>query len=51
MYSELMGIIGMGAAIYPMTVKYGITGAGMSTIIAFICSLPVVIFGLKKVFK
>lgn len=51
MYSELMGIIGMGAAIYPMTVKYGIAGAGASTIIAFICSLPVVIFGLKKVFK
>jgi len=51
MYSELMGIIGMGAAIYPMTLKYGIVGAGYSTIIAFICSLPVVIFELRKVLK
>jgi O-antigen/teichoic acid export membrane protein len=51
MYSELMGIIGMGIAIYPMTLKYGIVGAGISTIIAFICSLPVVIFGLKKIFR
>lgn len=51
MYSELMGIIGMGIAIYPMTLKYGIIGAGYSTIIAFVCSLPVVIYGLKKVFK
>lgn len=51
MYSELMGIIGMVAAIYPMTVKYGIVGAGYSTIIAFVCSLPMVIYELKKVLK
>ena len=51
MYSELTGIIGMGIAIYPMTLKYGIIGAGASTIIAFICSLPVVIYGLNKIFK
>jgi O-antigen/teichoic acid export membrane protein len=51
MYSELMGIIGMGIAIYPMTIKYGIVGAGASTIVAFICSLPVIIYGLMRVFK
>ena len=51
MYSELFGIIGMGIAIYPMTLKFGILGAGESTIIAFICSLPVVLYGLRKIFK
>ena len=51
MYSELMGIIGMGIAIYPMTLKYGIVGAGYSTIIAFVCSLPIVIYELRKVLK
>lgn len=51
MYSELMGIIGMGAAIYPMTLKYGILGAGYSTIIAFLFSLPVVVYELKRVLK
>jgi len=51
MLSELFGIVGMGVAIYPMVMKYGIVGAGYSTIIAFVCSLPVVIYGLRKVFK
>lgn len=51
MYSELMGIIGMGAAIYPMTLKYGILGAGYSTIIAFLFSLPVVVYELRRVLK
>lgn len=51
MYSELMGIIGMGIVIYPMTVKFGIVGAGTSTIIAFVFSLPVVVWGLRRVFK
>lgn len=51
MLSEFFGILGMGAAIYPMVMKYGIVGAGYSTIIAFVCSLPVVIFYLIKIFK
>jgi O-antigen/teichoic acid export membrane protein len=51
MYSELMGILGMVAIIYPLTAKYGIVGGGISTIVAFVCSLPVVIYGLRKVFK
>lgn len=51
MYSELMGILGMGVAIYPMTLKYGIVGAAYSTIIAFICSLPIVVYQLRKVLK
>jgi O-antigen/teichoic acid export membrane protein len=51
MLSELSGIIGMGIAIYPMVMKYGIVGAGYSTLIAFVCSLPVVIIYLAKIFK
>ncbi len=51
MYSELFGIIGMGIAIYPMVLKFGIIGAGYSTIIAFTASLPAVFYGLRKVFK
>lgn len=51
MYSELMGIIGMVIAIYPMTLKYGIVGAAYSTIIAFVCSLPIVVYHIRKVLK
>lgn len=51
MYSELFGIIGMCTVIYPMVLAFGIVGAGYSTIIAYICSLPVVIYGLGKVFR
>jgi len=51
MLSEFFGIIGMGAAIYPMVTKFGIVGAGYSTIIAVICSLPVVVINIKKIFS
>src|SRR6185369_11453986 len=50
MLSELTGIIGMGIAIYPMVIKYGIVGAGYSTIIAVICSFPVVLINIYKIF-
>jgi O-antigen/teichoic acid export membrane protein len=50
MLSELFGIAGMAIAIYPMVMKYGIVGAGYSTIIAVLCSFPVVIFNVKKIF-
>lgn len=51
MLSEFFGILGMGVAIYPMVMRFGILGAGYSTIIAFICSLPVVIIYLFKIFR
>ena len=51
MLSELFGIIGMGIAIYPMVLKFGIVGAGYSTIIAVICSLPVVVYNIQKIFS
>lgn len=50
MLSELFGIIGIGLVIYPMIMKYGIIGAGYSTIIAVVCSFPVVIYNVKKIF-
>lgn len=50
MLSELFGILGLGVAIYPMVIKYGILGAGYSTIVAVICSFPVVIINIRKVF-
>lgn len=50
-YSELMGIVGMGATIYPLVKNHGIIGAGFSTLIGFVCSLPVVIYGVRKVFR
>jgi O-antigen/teichoic acid export membrane protein len=51
MLSELFGIIGMGVAIYPMIIKFGIVGAGYSTIIAVICSLPVILINIQKIFS
>ncbi len=50
MLSELFGIIGMGIVIYPMVMKYGIVGAGYSALIAAVCSLPVVLVNINKVF-
>ena len=50
MLSEFFGILGMGIAIYPMVMKYGIIGAGYSTIIAVVCSFPVVIYNIQKIF-
>jgi O-antigen/teichoic acid export membrane protein len=50
MLSEMFGIIGMGIVIYPMVINYGIVGAGYSTIIAVLCSFPVVIFNVQKIF-
>jgi len=51
MLSEFFGILGMGIAIYPMVLRFGILGAGYSTIIAVLCSLPVVIINFQKVFS
>lgn len=50
MLSELFGIAVMSIIIYPMVMKYGIIGAGYSTIIAVLCSFPVVIINIRKIF-
>jgi len=51
MLSELFGITGMIIAVFPLTLKFGIIGTATSTIIAFIFSLPMVIYGIGKVFQ
>lgn len=51
MYSEMAGVLGMVIVIYPMISRFGLVGAGLSAIISFLCSLPVVIYGLRKIFK
>lgn len=51
MYSEVLGIIGMLIVIYPLIVKFGNLGAAIGAITAVVCSIPVVIYNLRKVFK
>lgn len=50
MYSELFGIIGISASIIPLVNRFGLVGAGYSTIVGALASLPVVLINLKKVF-
>lgn len=50
MFSELSGIIGISISIIPLVNKFGLIGAGYSTIIGAIFSLPVILINLKKVF-
>lgn len=51
MLSELVGILAMAIAVYPLVIKFGNLGGAYSAIIAVISSLPVVLLNLKKVFK
>ncbi|HJY98959.1 MAG TPA: oligosaccharide flippase family protein [Patescibacteria group bacterium] len=50
MISELMGIIGIGAFILPLTRTYGLIGAAYAAIIGAVFSLPVIIINFRKVF-
>lgn len=45
----LIGIIGLGITIYPLTLKYGLVGAGISTIIGSLVMIPPAYYWLKKV--
>lgn len=51
MISEFFGIMGMAIVIYPMVIKYGTSGAAISTIIAVICGFPVILINVKKIFN
>jgi O-antigen/teichoic acid export membrane protein len=51
MLSEFFGILGMGIAIYPMVIKYGLIGAGYSAIIAVMSSMPVALLTVRKIFR
>ncbi|OGM24937.1 hypothetical protein A2627_03140 [Candidatus Woesebacteria bacterium RIFCSPHIGHO2_01_FULL_39_28] len=49
-YITLLSILGLGISIIPLVKMYGILGAGLSTIVGTIISLPLVIYYTKKVF-
>ncbi len=49
MILTLIGIIGLGITIYPLTLKYGLVGAGISTIIGSLVMIPPAYYWLKKV--
>lgn len=48
---QLMQLIGLAASIIPLTIKFGIIGAGISSIISSLVSLPFTLFYLSLVFK
>jgi PST family polysaccharide transporter/lipopolysaccharide exporter len=50
MLSEFFGIVGMAIAVYPLVTQYGTVGAGYATMIAVMCSLPVILINVKKIF-
>jgi len=45
----LMGILGLGVSIIPLVNKFGIVGAGISTVVGTLSTVPVIIFYLFKV--
>ena len=51
MFSELLGIIGIAGSIVFLVGKFGLVGAGYSTIIGALASLPVIIINLIKIFR
>ncbi len=51
MYSELAGIIGIGALILPLTAGFGILGASYAALLGSLLSIPVIIFNYPKIFR
>ena len=47
----LVGVVALSMLIYPMVLRFNILGAGLSTILAIIISLPVALYYTVKVFK
>lgn len=45
------GIIGIGLSIFPLVRMYGIVGAGISTIIGSLASVPFAVYYINKIFK
>lgn len=48
MYLTIVGIFGLGLSIYPLTSKFGLVGAGMSTLIGSLLMLPPAIYWTRK---
>jgi len=51
MYSELAGIIGIGALIVPLTTQFGILGASYAALLGSLLSIPVIIYNYPKIFR
>lgn len=51
MYSELLGILGISISIVPLVNRFGLVGAGYSTIIGALVSMPLIYINLRKVFN
>ena len=51
MTSELIGIIGIGLLIYPLTLRFGILGASYAALLGSLFSLPVILINFPKIFK
>jgi len=47
----LVGILGLGLTIYPMVIRYGLVGAGYSSLIGAIFTIPMVFYYVRKVFR
>ncbi|OGM79097.1 hypothetical protein A2382_03840 [Candidatus Woesebacteria bacterium RIFOXYB1_FULL_38_16] len=45
----LVGIVGLFASVYPLTIRYGIVGTAWATVIGSIIMLPVSLFYIKRV--
>jgi len=50
-YVTLAGIIGLGISVLPLVIKYGLIGAGVSTIFGVIFMLPVCLYYVFKVLR
>ena len=51
MYSELLGIIGISASIFPLIHKFGLVGVGYSTIVGALASIPPLIIILPRILR
>lgn len=47
----LVSLTVLAVMIYPLSQKYGLVGVGISTIVASLASVPIVIFFISKVFR
>jgi lipopolysaccharide exporter len=51
MGTTLVGIVALAASIIPLSLKYGLTGTGISVIVSTIATFPVLAYYLAKVFR
>lgn len=47
----LVGILGLGLSIVPLVNRFGIVGAGISTLVGSLATAPIIVYYLFKIFK